>query len=66
MENKKLLGSQQEFLRLKLAQARAAQAEAQAAVNIVARELGIDPNERWGLADDLTHFAKAEEKEEEQ
>ena len=60
MERKELLKSQQELLRLKQAQAQAAQADLQATLNTIASELGIDPNERWTLSPDLTRLEKME------
>lgn len=58
MERKQLLKSQQEFLRMKLGQAHAAQAEAQAALDLVAAELSIDPSEKWTLTQDLLYLEK--------
>jgi len=57
MERKELLKSQQELVRLKLAQARA---DFQATINTVASELGIDPSEKWVLSPDFAYFEKPE------
>ena len=64
MERKELLKSQQELIRLKMAQINAVQAEAQATVNLIAAELGIDPNEKWNLSADGKFFEKVESPEE--
>jgi hypothetical protein len=62
-EQKLLLHSHRELIRLKLAQAQAAQADLQTTLNTVAVELGIDiKNELWRLTPDGTAFEKAEEK----
>lgn len=60
MERKGLLKSQQELVRLKMAQVSAAQIEAQATVNLIATELGIDPKEAWTLSPDGAFFEKQE------
>ena len=62
MERKELFKSQQELLRLKMAQAQAVQADLQATLNTVAVELGIDPKEKWQLTPDGIAFEKVEEK----
>jgi len=64
MERKALLKSHQELIRLKAAQANAAQTEMQATVNLIASELGIDLNEKWNLTEDGTAFIKVEPPEE--
>lgn len=60
MERKSLLKSHQELVRLKMAQLNAFQAEVQATVNLIASELGIDPNEKWSLSEDGSMFVKVE------
>lgn len=60
MEQKKILKSQQELIRLKVAQAQGAQAALQATINQVALELGLDPEEHWRLSADGTAFEKPE------
>ena len=62
MERKELLKSQQELIRLTGARVNAVQVEAQAIVNMIAAELGIDLNEKWNLSADGKFFEKVEEK----
>lgn len=60
MERKELLKSQRALMQIKVAQADAAQAEAQATINLIASELGIDPKETWRLTPDGAAFEKPE------
>ena len=63
MEQKALLKSQRELIAIRLAQAQAAQNEAQAAVNNAAVELGLKIKDAWTLSKDLMFFEKAEKGE---
>ena len=60
MEQKPLLKSQRDLIAIRVAQVQAATAEAQAAVNNAAAELGIDPKEEWTLSADGRFFERPE------
>ena len=60
---KELLKSQRALIALKVAQADAARAEAQATINLVAEELGLDIKDEWRLAPDGSAFEKADAKQ---
>lgn len=60
MEQKALLKSQRELIAIRVAQAQAATAEAQAAINNAALELDIDIKEEWTLSADGRFFEKRE------
>jgi len=63
MEQKALLKSQRELIAIRLAQAQAAQNEAQNAINNAATELGLKIEDKWTLSKDLMFFEKAEKGE---
>jgi len=60
MKQTALLKSQRDLIAIRIAQAQAAQNEAQNAVNNAAVELGLKIEDKWTLSKDLMFFEKQE------